>query len=61
MESGYYEDGLDSILQTLVMLNDDRMILSIKIPNYDSIESDVFPLHNRISKNEKTINTSRKI
>lgn len=59
MENGFFEDGIDFIINVF-RKNKDDFKLTIKIPDYEKIKEEIFPLHNKTSKNAKTFSSSQK-
>lgn len=55
MENGFYEDGIDLILKEYQVIEqlEDNAFLYIKIPDYEKIYLDSYPLHNLESKEQK--------
>lgn len=53
MMSGYYEDGIDIILEYIKANKKDGITLGIKLPDYESVVSECYPGHNLPSKKYK--------
>lgn len=62
MENGYLEDGIDIILEAFkeYKIKNENFSVTIKMPNYEEIKKEVFPLHNESSKITKTFASSNK-
>lgn len=56
MENGFYEDGIDLIINDFIKRFEKHTnkLLHIKIPNYKELYLDAYPLHNDESKIQKT-------
>ncbi len=55
MENGFYEDGIDLVINDFIKRFDKQTnkLLHIKIPNYKELYLDAYPLHNYESKKQK--------
>lgn len=53
MANGYYEDGIDVILESIKNNKTNNIKLSIKIPDYETIIEECYPGHNLYSKKYK--------
>lgn len=51
MLDGFYEDGIDIILETIT--SNKNLKVAIKLPDYDSVSMNCYPGHNEYSKNYK--------
>ncbi len=63
MENGFLEDGIDIILETFFeyLKENIKAKLVIKLPNYNTLCSNAFPMHNNMSKENKLFSIKQKI
>lgn len=62
MENGFLEDGIDCILNAFekYSIEHEDAILTVKVPDYEEINKEVFPLHNESSRKAKTFASLQK-